>query len=96
MIKAKIDVKKISKPDLYVGKKGTYLDIVLMPNRDGTDEYGYDGFIIQEISKAEREAGRKGPIIGNYREVNATPKPAPQPPPSYMSDALDESDDVPF
>jgi hypothetical protein len=94
MIKLKIDVMKISKPDMFVGAKGTYLDIVLIENRDGIDQYGNEGMVVQEISKEARESGRKGPIIGNYRIIKSAPKPATtQPPASYTDDHLD---DIPF
>jgi hypothetical protein len=62
----KIDVMKIAKADLYVGQKGTYLDAILIPNTTES-KYGDDGFIAQSISKEKREAGQKGPIIGNWR-----------------------------
>lgn len=65
-IVAKIDVKKILKDDLYVGEKGTYLDAILIPN-DGPSKYGDDGFVVQGVSKAKRDAGERGPIIGNWR-----------------------------
>lgn len=84
MIRAKIDVKKINKDLLFVGQKGTYLDVAFMDNRDGTDQYGNDGFIVQDVSKEAREAGEKGPIIGNWRHVGQKPAPAQrqQPPQS--------------
>ena len=66
-IAVKIDVKKISKDDLYAGKKGTYLDAILIPNKDGQSEYGDDGFVVQGVSKAKRDAGERGPIVGNWR-----------------------------
>ena len=96
MIKAKIDVKKISKPDMFVGQKGTYLDLCLLENRDGTDQYGNDGMVIQEISKEARESGPKGPIIGNYRVIQANPPPPRQSTPPPTSYANDELDDIPF
>lgn len=90
-IKLKIDVSKISKPDLYQGKKGIYLDAVLFENRDGQSEYGDDGFIVQGISKEKRDAGERGPIVGNWRHMEpkaATPKAA---------QADDEAgDEIPF
>lgn len=67
MILAKIDVKKILKQHLFVGAKGTYLDLCLKENKDGPDAYGNDGMIVQEVSKEAREAGERGPIIGNYK-----------------------------
>lgn len=90
-IKLKIDVSKISKPDLYQGKKGIYLDAVLFENRDGQSEYGDDGFIVQGISKEKREAGERGPIIGNWRHMEGG-KPAAKP---QASDDHADSD-IPF
>lgn len=72
----KITVGKISKPHMFVGKKGTYLDVAMMPNATGRDEYGNDGFLIQEVTKEAREAGEKGPIIGNWKYLDE-PKAAP-------------------
>ena len=92
----KIDVKKIDKQHLFTGSKGTYMDLTLMENRDGTDQYGNDGFIIQSVSKEKREQGIKGPIIGNWRHVGQRPTTqngAPPPPITAMSDELD---DIPF
>ena len=66
-IAVKIDVKKISKDDLYAGKKGTYLDAILIPNKDGASDYGDDGFVVQGVTKEKRDAGDRGPIIGNWR-----------------------------
>jgi hypothetical protein len=65
-IVAKIDVKKILKDDLYVGEKGTYLDAILIPN-DGPSKYGDDGFVVQGLAKKKRDAGERGPILGNWR-----------------------------
>lgn len=77
MITAKIDVKKIDKTELYEGEKGTYLDIVMYANTDETgaevpDQYGNDGVIKQSLSKASRDAGKKQPIIGNYKVKKAS------------------------
>jgi hypothetical protein len=105
MIRIKIDVKKISKQAMFVGTKGTYLDLTLMDNREGTDEYGNDGFVVQDIGKERREAGEKGPILGNWRHIGPNPPNRSQnqngaPPPSTTAtaDSLDEDmeDDIPF
>lgn len=66
-ITLKIDVTKIDKSRLYEGKKGIYLDCLLLQNRDGDSKYGDDGMIIQSISAEARAAGERGPIIGNWR-----------------------------
>ena len=67
MQKLNINVSLIDKSELYEGKKGKYLSLTLFENRDGTDQYGNDGFIVQEISRERRENGEKGPIIGNWK-----------------------------
>lgn len=90
---AKIDVTKINKAHLFKGAKGTYLDLVLIPNRDGTDQYGNDGMVKQGISKEARQAGQSGPIVGNYKDMRsvADARPKAPAPPADVSD-----DDVPF
>jgi len=67
IIKCKINTDKIDKTKMFKGEKGTYLDITLLSNKDGVDQYGNDGMIVQDVSKADREAGIKGAILGNYR-----------------------------
>ena len=71
MIKVKISTWKIDKAHLYEGKNGKYLNCVLIENKDGQSEYGDDGFIVQDVTKDAREAGERGPIIGNYRHLEA-------------------------
>jgi hypothetical protein len=66
MIQLKIDVSKIDKTKLYNGKKGTYLDATLFLN-DQVDQYGNHGFIVQSVSKEERESGVKGTVLGNVK-----------------------------
>ena len=92
MIKYKIDVKKIDKDLLYVGEKGTYLNGVFFENKNGTGEYGDDGFIVQDVTKEMREKGIKGPIIGNWRHLQLS-KPAPKP---VTAASTAEDDDIPF
>lgn len=99
MIIAKIDVTKLDKGHFFKGQKGIYADLILIPNKDGVDQYGNDGFVSQGVSKEAREKGTKGAIVGNYKKINrggdtATPqkaKPETKPDPS-----LDPDDDVPF
>ncbi len=98
MQKLKIDVTKIDKSALFKGAKGTYMDLVLIENRDGPDQYGQDGFIAQEISKERRDRGEKGPIIGNWKHVGKQEsRPSTQngaAPPSQSADFDD--DEIPF
>ncbi len=70
MRKANIDVKKIDKTALFEGAKGTYLDLVFFDNNDGRDQYGNDGFVVQDIGKDRRLAGERGPILGNWIELD--------------------------
>jgi hypothetical protein len=99
MQKLKIDVTKIDKTALFVGAKGIYMDLVLIENRDGTDQYGNDGFISQEISKDRRDKGEKGTIIGNWKHVGRQEsRPSTQngaAPPSQSASFNDE-DEIPF
>lgn len=98
MIIAKIDVTKMDKAHFFKGQKGTYADIVLMPNRNGTDQYGNDGMVTQGISKEARENGQKGPILGNYKKINrgTDAKPAPTKPAPNAALPIETDDDVPF
>jgi hypothetical protein len=56
-IKGSINVDKIDKARLFDGKKGRYLDIVLVPTPNG--KY-HDYMIVQETSKDEESI-----ILGN-------------------------------
>ena len=97
MIIAKIDVTKLDKGHFFKGQKGIYADLVLIPNKEGVDQYGNDGFVSQGVSKEAREKGTKGTIVGNYKKVNrggnakAEPKPTTKVQPDF-----DNQDDVPF
>lgn len=97
MKKLKIDVTKINKNYLFKGEKGTYLDLVLLDNRDGVDQYGNSGMIVQEVSREDREAGIKGPILGNWKEVGAKKSAAPRPQPTPQKRQTPvEDDDIPW
>ena len=93
-LKVQIDVTKIDKKRLYKGKKGTYLNGLIVL-RDEKDKFGNDGFISESVSKEEREAGVKGTILGNvsyiFKEGKPKSKPEPEPEPD-----LSEDDDLPF
>ena len=100
MIAINIDVKKIDKAALFTGKKGTYLNMTLMENREGIDQYGNEGFIVQDIGMARRQAGERGAILGNWKTVKPAQAPqAPvQPQAQAQAQAYDEDDDtsIPF
>lgn len=92
MIAIKIATAKIDKTHLYEGKTGKFLDILLMENKDGVDQYGNAGFVIQSVSKEAKARGEKGPIIGNWKHIG-TNKPQAAAQPAKQEDA---NDDVPF
>ena len=85
LISLSIDVSKIDAKRLYKGKKGQYLSATLFLKEE-TDQYGNNGFIVESITKEEREAGQKGTIIGNAKFMAGGSKPAA----SY------DMEDVPF
>jgi len=89
-IVCKIDVLKIDKTKLFKGKKGTYLDIVLLPSPN--DKYGNDYFITQGVSKADRDAGVKGAILGNGKFTGGG---SDKPPPAAKKELpLDEDEPI--
>lgn len=109
IIRLKIDCAKIQKQRLFKGKVAKdghtpmYLDVTLLENRDGEDQYGNAGMAIQDVSKEEREQGVKGPILGNFK-ILATgqgarrqeTKPAASATASPSSEGADADDGVPF
>jgi hypothetical protein len=66
-LSVKIDVKKIKKERLYVGEKGTYLDLTTFIDTEEKDQYGNNGFISQSADKEEKEQGVQTPILGNCK-----------------------------
>lgn len=102
MISYSINVSKVDKKLLVDGKNGArYMSGVFIPNKDGTDQYGNDGFIVQSVSKEARAKGERGPIIGNWKELSAKPveaKPAKNDDPVDRQPAIDNtpSNDDPF
>lgn len=100
MIVLKIDVTKIDKNHLFVGKSGKYLDCILNENKDGVDQYGNIGFISQSVSKEAKEKGERGPIIGNYKEIVTIPRVPKQaeakPAAKSKPPVDDDGDSVPF
>ena len=66
-----LDTSKIDKTALYESPKNgkKYLNISVLI-REEKDQYGYDGFVVQKISKERKAAGEKGPILGNCKIVD--------------------------
>jgi len=70
LISLSIDVSKIDAKRLYKGKKGQYLSATLFLKEE-VDQYGNNGFIVESITKEEREQGKKGTILGNAKFMPA-------------------------
>lgn len=102
-VRLKINVKQIEKARLFQGSKGTYLDATAFIDLDEAGQYGDHGMITQDVTKEEREAGTKGPILGNvtvfYRDDQPQQQ-APQPQKGGWGNspggAMDDSGDIPF
>jgi hypothetical protein len=99
MIIVTVNVTKIDREKLKRDERGVFCDFILF---DRPGKYD-DGFVVQGVSKEEREAGIKGPIVGNWKETNkkkAPPEPwqptIKQPPPEPQKELLPENDDIPF
>lgn len=82
----KIDVTKILKEHLFEGRNGSkYLNIVLWENREGVDNYGNSHMAVQEIPRELRDAGQKGPILGNAKPFGQPSAPQQAAPPRRQS-----------
>ena len=86
----------IEENGVFVGSKGTYLDLTAVEYKDGP-KHEWDGFIAKETTKEQREAGIRGEIIGNWKHLQkrATEKPAPVAKKAEPMDDL-EPDSIPF
>ena len=67
MISLSINVSLINKDRLFQGKKGQYMDAVLIETPNS--EYG-DYMIVESTTKEERAQGVKGTILGNAKIIN--------------------------
>ena len=98
MIKLRIDRKKVDRTAVYKAQSGAeYYDFTLLKNKDGPDKYDQDGFIVQDIGKERREAGERGPIIGNWRDTDRKkPEAAAAAPANDGPELTPEGDEIPF
>lgn len=92
-ITGSINVNKIDKEKLFPGKQGRYLNIALIPTP--TSDYG-DYMIVQSVSKAERDQGIKGAILGNAKLAGGATLPPLRAASAQDSKPEDANDDVPF
>ena len=87
LISAKIDLTKVDKSKLFKSDKtgSVYLDATIFWN-DEKDKYDQNGMIVQDIGKEARDAGEKGAILGNVKQIDVAPK----------ESAPVQDDDLPF
>lgn len=100
-VQVKIDVSKIDKALLYKGSKGTYLDATVFIDIDAPDQYGNHGMVAQDVSKEAKDAGEKGPILGNVKifwkgDTPSRSKPVSKPVSKPATKGDDFDDDIPF
>lgn len=92
-ISVSISSDKIDR-SLVVEKGGKrYLNLRLIENKDGPDQYGNDGFVVQDVPKERRAEGERGPIVGNWkdwdrRKDNPNPRPQQNEPRARPGDAF--------
>ena len=84
-LKVRIDVTKIDKSALYVGAKGTYLNLVLLEKKE-VDKYGNTHGVKQDLGMARK--GEQAPFIGDAAPLGKSITPQAQP--------QDDTDDIPF
>jgi len=68
IIKTSIDLNKIPKDKIYVGKKGKYLPITITLNNE-LDQFGNQGPVVVEQTKEERDAKAEKTYLGNVKIV---------------------------
>jgi len=68
IIATSIDLNKIPKDKIIVGKKGKYLPITITLN-DETDQFGNQGPVVVQQSKEERDAKTEKVYLGNVKVV---------------------------
>jgi len=95
---------------IYMTDKTASMDVTLVSNRDGKDQYDNDGFATLDLGKERRLAGERGPILGNWKDLDAAigrdiaakdatyrgNKSAPQQRDNSAADGPDDSDEIPF
>ena len=100
IIKASIDLNKIPKDKIFVGKKGKYLPITITIN-DEVDQFGNQGPVVVEQTKEERDAKDPKTYLGNVKVVwsngnNVQPAPRDGEPAQTAGNTTTLVDDLPF
>ena len=99
IIATSIDLNKIPKDKIIVGKKGKYLPITITLN-DEPDQFGNQGPVVVAQSKEERESKTAKVYLGNVQvvwtngdNVAAAPRDGQ---PQQAAPAAQPVDDLPF
>jgi len=98
IIKASIDVNKIPKDKIFVGKKGKYLPITITIN-DELDQFGNQGPVVVEQTKEERDAKAPKTYLGNVKVVWSNGQnvdPAPRDGAPAAPQLKPQEEDLPF
>ena len=100
IIKASIDLNKIPKDKIFVGKKGKYLPITITIN-DELDQFGNQGPVVVEQTKEERDAKAPKTYLGNVKVVwsngaNVEPAPRDGAPAAAAPQLKPQEEDLPF
>jgi hypothetical protein len=100
LVSIKIDLSKIDENRVFHSQKtgARYLDITGVLT-DTPDQYQNNGFVKQNTTKEEREAGVNLPIIGNFKLLKILDQPAqsaPAQPIQSEVNPIDESSELPF
>ena len=100
IIKASIDLNKIPKDKIFIGKKGKYLPITITIN-DEPDQFGNQGPVVVEQTKEERDAKVAKTYLGNVKIVwtngtNVDTAPRDGAPAPAQAQTTPQADDLPF
>lgn len=102
MITVNIDVTKIDENRFFKGKKGTYMELILIETPNG--QYG-DFMVKQATTKEERGQKVDLPILGNAKYVGKgqsqqpqrqQPRQAPRKSWSKPADNFQDTSDIPY
>lgn len=93
-----IDLSKVSREDIKRINGKPFLDLVGFSKEDS--KYGSDGFLCISIPKEDRELGKKGAIVGNFKILVRDEPKAPQQSfatkPAPKATEFGQDDDIPF
>jgi len=99
LVSIKIDLSKIDENRVFHSQKtgARYLDITGVLT-DTPDQYQNNGFVKQNTTKEEREAGLKLPIVGNFKLLKILDQPAQSAPAQPIQREVNpiETDELPF